>query len=121
MPVKKLKEMQPIPNKLYFTIGEVGALCGLKTHVLRYWEQEFSVLNPTKRSGRRYYQRKDIIIIRNIQELLYRQGFTIEGAKAQFEQEANFPAVSDQQTKKVILDNVVKELEEVLSELKTAG
>ena len=71
-----------IPNKRYFTIGEVSAICGLKTHVLRYWEQEFSELEPIKRKGnRRYYQQKDLILVLQIKDLLQNQGFTIDGAK----------------------------------------
>ena len=66
-----------IPNKRYFTIGEVSAICGLKTHVLRYWEQEFPMLSPVKRRGnRRYYQRHDVLLIRQIRSLLYEQGYT---------------------------------------------
>lgn|SRR3990167_2541229 len=73
-----------IPDKRYFTIGEVSELCAVKPHVLRYWEQEFSPLRPSKRKGsRRYYQRKDILIIRKIRELLYDKGFTISGARQQ--------------------------------------
>jgi DNA-binding transcriptional MerR regulator len=73
-----------IPNKRYFTIGEVGSLCDVKSHVLRYWEQEFTQLKPTKRRGnRRYYQRHDIELIRLIRSLLYEQGFTIAGARQQ--------------------------------------
>lgn len=73
-----------IPPKLYFTIGEVGGLCSLKPHVLRYWEQEFTQLRPTKRRGnRRYYQREDVELVRKIRELLYFQGYTIEGARQQ--------------------------------------
>lgn len=76
--------LPPIPNKRYFTIGEVGSLCDVKSHVLRYWEQEFSQLKPTKRRGnRRYYQRHDIELIRLIRRLLYEQGFTIAGARQQ--------------------------------------
>lgn len=79
--------LPPIPNKRYFTIGEVGALCDVKSHVLRYWEQEFSQLKPTKRRGnRRYYQRHDIELIRLIRALLYDQGFTIAGARQQLSQ-----------------------------------
>ena len=75
-------ELPPIPGKRYFTIGEVSQLCEVKAHVLRYWEQEFPQLNPVKRRGnRRYYQRQDIIIIRQIRSLLYDQGFTIGGAR----------------------------------------
>jgi DNA-binding transcriptional MerR regulator len=75
-----------IPAKRYFTIGEVAQLCDLKAHVLRYWEQEFPQLAPVKRRGnRRYYQREDVILIRQIRELLYAQGFTIQGARQQLE------------------------------------
>ncbi len=75
-----------IPPKRYFTIGEVSELCGVKAHVLRYWEQEFEVLAPLKRRGnRRYYQRYEVQLIRHIRELLYEQGFTIAGARAKLE------------------------------------
>ncbi len=74
--------LPPIPAKRYFTIGEVSELCGVKAHVLRYWEQEFTQLNPVKRSGnRRYYQHHEVVLIRRIRELLYEQGFTISGAR----------------------------------------
>jgi DNA-binding transcriptional MerR regulator len=73
----------PIPAKRYFTIGEVSELCGVKPHVLRYWEQEFAQLKPVKRRGnRRYYQHHEVLLIRRIRELLYDQGFTIHGARA---------------------------------------
>ena len=75
-------ELPAIPGKRYFTIGEVSELCGVKAHVLRYWEQEFPQLSPVKRRGnRRYYQRQDVITIRQIRSLLYDQGFTIGGAR----------------------------------------
>ncbi len=75
-------QLPPIPAKRYFTIGEVSELCGVKAHVLRYWEQEFTQLNPVKRSGnRRYYQHHEVVLIRRIRELLYEQGFTISGAR----------------------------------------
>ena len=75
-------ELPPIPDKRYFTIGEVSDLCGVKPHVLRYWEQEFTELNPVKRRGnRRYYQSHEVLIIRQIKSLLYEQGYTIGGAK----------------------------------------
>jgi DNA-binding transcriptional MerR regulator len=74
--------LPPIPAKRYFTIGEVGDLCGVKPHVLRYWEQEFTQLRPMKRSGnRRYYQHNEVLMIRRIRDLLYDQGFTISGAR----------------------------------------
>ena len=77
-------ELPEIPAKRYFTIGEVSELCEVKPHVLRYWEQEFSQLKPVKRRGnRRYYQRQDVILIRQIRTLLYEQGFTIGGARQQ--------------------------------------
>ena len=79
----------PIPAKRYFTIGEVGVLCGVKPHVLRYWEQEFAQLKPVKRRGnRRYYQHQEVLLIRRIRELLYEQGFTISGARNRLGQSA---------------------------------
>lgn len=79
--------LPPIPAKRYFTISEVGDLCGVKPHVLRYWEQEFTQLRPMKRSGnRRYYQHNEVLMIRRIRELLYDQGFTIHGARNQMQE-----------------------------------
>ena len=79
---KPNSELPPIPAKRYFTIGEVSELCGVKAHVLRYWEQEFTQLKPVKRSGnRRYYQHHEVMLIRRIRDLLYGQGFTISGAR----------------------------------------
>jgi DNA-binding transcriptional MerR regulator len=76
------RELPPIPTKRYFTIGEVSELCDVKPHVLRYWEQEFPTLKPVKRRGnRRYYQRHDVVLIRQIRSLLYEQGYTIGGAR----------------------------------------
>jgi DNA-binding transcriptional MerR regulator len=78
----ELEVLPPIPAKRYFTIGEVSELCGVKPHVLRYWEQEFTQLKPVKRRGnRRYYQHHEVLLIRRIRELLYQQGFTISGAR----------------------------------------
>ncbi len=80
-PITKV-QLPPIPAKRYFTIGEVSELCGVKPHVLRYWEQEFTQLKPVKRRGnRRYYQHHEVLLIRRIRELLYEQGFTISGAR----------------------------------------
>ena len=77
----------PIPAKRYFTIGEVSELCGVKPHVLRYWEQEFTQLRPIKRRGnRRYYQHHEVLLIRRIRDLLYEQGFTIQGARTRLGQ-----------------------------------
>ncbi|HEY8084201.1 MAG TPA: MerR family transcriptional regulator [Methylophilaceae bacterium] len=81
--------LPPIPAKRYFTIGEVSDLCGVKPHVLRYWEQEFTQLKPVKRRGnRRYYQHHEVILIRRIRDLLYEQGFTINGARHRLEESA---------------------------------
>src|SRR5437867_9602861 len=81
-------ELPPIPAKRYFTIGEVSDLCGVKPHVLRYWEQEFTQLKPVKRRGnRRYYQHHEVVLIRRIRDLLYEQGFTINGARHRLESE----------------------------------
>ncbi|MFT7228065.1 MAG: DNA-binding transcriptional MerR regulator [Methylophilaceae bacterium] len=97
--IKKV-QLPPIPAKRYFTIGEVSELCGVKPHVLRYWEQEFTQLKPVKRRGnRRYYQHHEVLLIRKIRELLYEQGFTISGARNRLDgaeggvasKEAEFP------------------------------
>ena len=83
-------QLPPIPAKRYFTIGEVSELCGVKPHVLRYWEQESTQLKPVKRRGnRRYYQHHEVLLIRRIRELLYEQGFTISGARARLDQGAS--------------------------------
>jgi DNA-binding transcriptional MerR regulator len=82
-------ELPPIPAKRYFTIGEVSELCGVKAHVLRYWEQEFTQLKPVKRGGnRRYYQHHEVLLIRRIRQLLYEEGFTISGARSRLDQQA---------------------------------
>jgi DNA-binding transcriptional MerR regulator len=84
------KALPPIPAKRYFTIGEVGDLCGVKPHVLRYWEQEFTQLRPVKRRGnRRYYQHHEVLMIRRIRDLLYEQGFTISGARNKLQELAH--------------------------------
>ena len=88
-------ELPPIPAKRYFTIGEVSDLCAVKPHVLRYWEQEFSQLKPVKRRGnRRYYQHHEVLLIRRIRDLLYEQGFTINGARHRLESDIAAPAAS---------------------------
>lgn len=82
----KANKLPQIPNKRYFTIGEVGHLCGVKPHVLRYWEQEFPQLRPSKRRGnRRYYLREDVLMVREIRQLLYDEGYTISGARTQLD------------------------------------
>jgi DNA-binding transcriptional MerR regulator len=105
-------ELPPIPGKRYFTIGEVSELCAVKPHVLRYWEQEFPQLKPVKRRGnRRYYQRQDVLIIRQIRSLLYSEGFTIGGARLKLTgQEARSDLSQSQQ----IIRQLRQELEEVL-------
>lgn len=91
IPEKDSPALPPIPAKRYFSIGEAAVLCGVKAHVLRYWEQEFPSLSPIKRRGnRRYYQEADILLARQIRDLLYRQGFTIQGARERLSQQ---PAV----------------------------
>src|SRR5262245_16975204 len=83
---RRKADLPPIPAKRYFTIGEVSELCGVKPHVLRYWEQEFTQLKPVKRRGnRRYYQHHEVLLIRRIRELLYEEGFTISGARNRLE------------------------------------
>ena len=106
-------ELPVIPGKRYFTIGEVSELCGVKPHVLRYWEQEFTQLKPVKRRGnRRYYQRHDVVLIREIRGLLYEQGFTIGGARHQLENEDK-PESNNNQDKKQLIQEFLVELEEL--------
>ena len=109
-------ELPPIPGKRYFTIAEVSELCGVKPHVLRYWEQEFPQLKPLKRRGnRRYYQRQDVILIRQIRSLLYEHGFTIGGARQRLSgDEARVDVNQSQQ----IIRQLRAELEDVLNILK---
>ena len=109
-------ELPAIPSKRYFTIGEVSDLCGVKPHVLRYWEQEFNQLKPVKRRGnRRYYQRHDVILIRQIRSLLYDQGFTIGGARQQLTGEQ---ARDDTNQSQQLIRQLRNELEEILHILK---
>jgi DNA-binding transcriptional MerR regulator len=106
-------ELPPIPGKRYFTIGEVSDLCNVKPHVLRYWEQEFPQLKPVKRRGnRRYYQRQDVIMIRQIRGLLYEQGYTIGGARLQLTETQN-DKVEGKSTNKEALREIRMELEEI--------
>jgi DNA-binding transcriptional MerR regulator len=115
--------LPPIPAKRYFTIGEVSELCGVKPHVLRYWEQEFTQLKPVKRRGnRRYYQHHEVLLIRRIRELLYEQGFTISGARNRLE-EGNGPALqrtsrSETTVAQIDLALIRRELESVLDLLR---
>jgi DNA-binding transcriptional MerR regulator len=105
-------ELPPIPGKRYFTIGEVSDLCQVKPHVLRYWEQEFPQLKPVKRRGnRRYYQRHDVLMIRQIRSLLYEQGFTIGGARQQM---SGDQAKQDSNQSQQIIRQLRVELEEIL-------
>ncbi len=109
-------ELPAIPGKRYFTIGEVSDLCAVKPHVLRYWEQEFQQLKPLKRRGnRRYYQRHDVIIIRQIRSLLYEHGFTIGGARLRL---SGTEAKDDSNQSQQIIRQLRSELEEVLDLLK---
>jgi DNA-binding transcriptional MerR regulator len=126
-------QLPPIPAKRYFTIGEVSELCGVKPHVLRYWEQEFTQLKPVKRRGnRRYYQHHEVLLIRRIRDLLYEQGFTISGARNRLDEQGNVESqlkesqqvngVASNSTSNQIgissLDQIKTELTEVLSLLK---
>ncbi|MCG6939772.1 MAG: MerR family transcriptional regulator [Thiohalocapsa sp.] len=109
-------DLPPIPGKRYFTIGEVSELCDVKPHVLRYWEQEFPQLKPVKRRGnRRYYQRHDVVMVRQIRSLLYEQGFTIGGARQQLSGES---AKHDSSQSHQIVRQMRLELEELLHDLK---
>lgn len=118
-------ELPPIPAKRYFTIGEVADLCQVKPHVLRYWEQEFTQLNPVKRRGnRRYYQHHEVLLIRRIRELLYGQGFTIAGARNRLGnprmQEETDSAVripaNDLNTIRTELEEIIRDLDGLLKE-----
>lgn len=125
-------QLPPIPGKRYFTIGEVSDLCGVKTHVLRYWEQEFPTLKPMKRRGnRRYYQRDDVLLIRTIRGLLYEQGYTISGARQKLAEEAQSTAVElappsseplsvlvHEETEAIDLDAIIQELQQIQKILK---
>ncbi|KEA63136.1 Transcriptional regulator, MerR family [Marinobacterium lacunae] len=109
-------ELEPIPGKRYFTIGEAAKLCDLKPHVLRYWEQEFEQIQPVKRSNRRYYQRQDLLLIRQIRSLLYDQGFTIVGARQWLKGEQ---AGDDAKRYRQLLRQTITELETIRDLLKS--
>lgn len=110
------KELPAIPSKRYFTIGEVSNLCGVKSHVLRYWEQEFPNLKPMKRRGnRRYYQREDVLLIRQIRSLLHEQGYTINGARQKL---TGAEADDDNSKSSQLSRQLITELEEILLTLK---
>lgn len=110
-------DLSPIPDKLYFSIGEVGVLCELKPHVLRYWEQEFPQLSPSKRRGnRRYYQRKDVLLVRQIKSLLYGKGYTIEGARLQLSGDESL-SLQKMQRSHATLQSAVSQLEKIVEEL----
>ena len=109
-------ELPAIPAKKYFTIGEVSELCGVKPHVLRYWEQEFNQIDPIKRrANRRSYQRQDILIIRQIRALLYEKGYTISGARIHLDSDEN---KEDTHQSYQLIHQMIIELEEVLQFLK---
>ncbi len=112
----KEQELPAIPDKKYFTISEVSDLCAVKAYVLRYWEQEFPLLRPVKRRGnRRYYQQQDVLLVRQIKKLLYDDGFTIEGARAQL---SSTPETVSQSVKaNAMVKKVIAELELVLQNL----
>ena len=116
-----MQEAKQIPDKKYFTISEASKLCALKTHVLRYWEKEFLQLNPAKRCGnRRYYKREDIILIRNIKNLLYEQGFTIEGAKKKINKEKLGTCFNDcnNDVSAEVLKEIILQIETIIAGLK---
>lgn len=113
----KLAKLPEIPDKRYFSIGEVSHLCDLKPHVLRYWETEFDVIKPTKRRGsRRYYQAKDVELIRFIRELLYQQGYTINGARQELKKKTTKP----NEVHCGVLQSLISDLELLLSDLQQA-
>ena len=119
---KNITTLPPIPDKRYFSIGETSLLCAVKPHVLRYWEQEFPQLKPSTRTGgRRYYQQKDILIVRKIRELLYEKGFTILGAKKQLQtfKPSEQPHVTSSSEDKLAspLEALIQDLELILDQI----
>jgi DNA-binding transcriptional MerR regulator len=112
--------LPPIPAKRYFTIGEVSELCGVKPHVLRYWEQEFTQLKPVKRRGnRRYYQHHEVLLIRRIRELLYDQGFTISGARNRLDELVAEPMKAPRVSRTPGASALRKEIESLLELLRS--
>jgi DNA-binding transcriptional MerR regulator len=110
--------LPPIPAKRYFTIGEVSELCGVKPHVLRYWEQEFTQLKPVKRRGnRRYYQHHEVLLIRRIRELLYEQGFTISGARNKLDGHVNEEPPLESIVEEIPVSMDAQQIEAVRAEL----
>jgi DNA-binding transcriptional MerR regulator len=119
-PSSTTPSLPPIPAKRYFTIGEVSELCGVKPHVLRYWEQEFTQLKPVKRRGnRRYYQHHEVLLIRRIRQLLYEEGFTISGARHRLEQAGDLPAKAAETDDPGVSNSALRrEIESVLDTLR---
>ncbi len=110
--------LPPIPAKRYFTIGEVSELCGVKPHVLRYWEQEFAQLKPVKRRGnRRYYQHHEVLLVRRIRELLYNQGFPISGARNRLENAHE----ESKQENEISLESIREELRNIVEILRNSS
>ncbi|GAA5181408.1 MerR family transcriptional regulator [Niveibacterium umoris] len=115
-------ELPPIPAKRYFTIGEVSELCGVKPHVLRYWEQEFTQLKPVKRRGnRRYYQHHEVLLVRRIRDLLYSDGFTISGARNRLDDQAGRDRETSERIdrEEALFGAIRGELQDVLSLLRS--
>ncbi len=114
------KQLPPIPNKHYFTIGEVSEICDVPPHVLRYWEQEFPQLSPTRRRGqRRYYTRDDVLLVRKIIDLLYRKKFTIDGAQEQLKSLRQTSAQKANPDLEQVAEELIDELEQVLGTLES--
>lgn len=110
----RTSDLPVIPGKRYFTIGEVSELCLVKSHVLRYWEQEFSQLKPVRRGNRRYYRRQDVLLIRQIRSLLYDKRFTIDGARSHLKGDAQ---KQDSTRYKQLIRQTIAELEDVVDAL----
>lgn len=115
MPDQELSEFPEIPDKIYFTIGEVSDLCGVKQHVLRYWEQQFTQLqNLERRANRRYYKRDDILFVRRVRNLLHQRGFTINGARQYLEQgESSSVPAETKSANSIDVDEIIEDLQYV--------